>query len=101
LEQKVERVVDTTFGSAEKIKAQAADALDDAARKLREMSITAKGEDVKAVLKDTEAKISELKSQAGRDVEPVEDFITEHPLVSIALAAGMGLLLGSLLTRRD
>jgi ElaB/YqjD/DUF883 family membrane-anchored ribosome-binding protein len=97
----MERAVETTFGSAEKVKVQTADALEEAARKLREMSIAAKGEDVKAVLSDTEAKINELKSKVSKKVEPVEDFITEHPFVSIALAAGVGLLIGSLLTRRD
>ncbi|HTX43622.1 MAG TPA: hypothetical protein VMC61_02750 [Methanocella sp.] len=97
----MERVVDTTFGGAEKVKVQTADALEEAARKLRELSMTAKGEDVKAVLSDTEAKIDELKAQVSHQVEPFEDFITEHPFVSLALAAGVGLLIGSLLTRRD
>ncbi len=80
---------------------QAADTLEEAARKLREMSITAKGEDVKAVLHDTGVRIDELKAEVSKKVEPVEDFITEHPFVSIALAAGVGLLIGSLLARRD
>jgi ElaB/YqjD/DUF883 family membrane-anchored ribosome-binding protein len=93
--------VETTFGSAEKVKVQAADALEEAAKKLREMSITAKGEDVKAVLGDTEARIGELRDQISKKVEPVEDFITEHPFMSVALAAGAGLLIGALLTRRD
>jgi len=97
----VERAVDTTFGGAEKVKVQAADTLEEAARKLREMSITAKGEDVKAVLHDTGVRIDELKAEVSKKVEPVEDFITEHPFVSIALAAGVGLLIGSLLARRD
>ncbi len=101
MEQNVERAVDTTFGGAEKVKVQAADALEEAARKLREMSITARGEDVKAVLHDTEVRIGELKSDISKKVEPVEDFITEHPFVSIALAAGVGLLIGSLLARRE
>jgi ElaB/YqjD/DUF883 family membrane-anchored ribosome-binding protein len=101
LEQNVESAVDTTFGSAEKVKVQAADALEEASKKLREMSITAKGEDVKAVLNDTEARLGELKDQISKKVEPVEDFITEHPFMSVALAVGAGLLIGSLLTRRD
>ncbi len=97
----MERAVETTFGGAEKVKVQAADTLEEAARKLREMSITAKGEDVKAILSDTEARIDELRGQVSKKVEPVEDFITEHPFVSIALAAGVGLMIGALLTRRD
>jgi len=101
LEQNVERVVDNTFGSAEKVKVQAADALEEAAKRLRDMSIAARGEDVKAVLNDTEAKIDHLKAEVGHKVEPMEDFITDHPFMSIAIAAGAGLLIGSLLTRRD
>lgn len=101
MEPIIEHAVDTTFENAEKIKLQAAEALEEAARKLREASITARGEDVKAILNDTEARIDQLKSQVGKQVEPIEDFITDHPLMSVAIAAGAGLLIGSLLTRRD
>jgi ElaB/YqjD/DUF883 family membrane-anchored ribosome-binding protein len=94
-------VVDTTFGSAEKAKTQAADILDETARKVREMSMTAKGEDVKAVLDDAGAKLEKLRADVGHQVEPVEDFIVEHPFMSIAIACGAGLLIGALLTRRD
>lgn len=97
----MERAVDSTFGGAEKVKIQAADALEEAARKLRETSITAKGEDVKAILNDAEARIDGLKAQVSHGVEPVEEFITDHPLMSVAIAAGAGLLIGSLMTRRD
>lgn len=101
MEQHMERVVDTTFGSAEKVKVQAADAMEETAKKLREMSITARGEDVKAILNDTGAKIHELSMQISKKVEPVEDFITEHPFMSVAIAAGAGLMIGSLLSRRE
>lgn len=97
----MERVVDTTFGSAEKVKVQAADAMEETAKKLREMSITARGEDVKAILNDTGAKIHEFSMQISKKVEPVEDFITEHPFMSVAIAAGAGLMIGSLLSRRE
>ncbi len=101
MEQHVERVVETTFGSAENVKTQTADALEEAARKLRELSISAKGEDIKAVLNETGVKIDKLKAEMGHKVEPVEDFITEHPFMSIAIAAGAGILIGALLVRRD
>lgn len=97
----MEHAVDKTFGGAEKLKVQAADTLEEAARKLREMSITATGEDIKAVLNETGARIDTLKGDMGRKVEPVEDFITEHPFMSIAIAAGAGILIGALLIRRD
>lgn len=101
MEQNVKRVVDTTFEGAEKVKAQAADVLEEAARKLREMSITAKGEELKAVLDDAGEKIERLRAEAGHKVEPVEGFIKEHPLMSIVIAAGAGALAGALLARRD
>ena len=101
MEQHVEHAVDTTFGSAEKVKVQTADALEEAARKLRELSMAAKGEEIKAVLNDTGDKIEKLKAEMGEKVQPMEDFITEHPFMSIAIAAGAGLLIGSLVARRD
>lgn len=93
--------INTAFGGADTVKNQTADALDDAARKLRELSMTATGEDVKAVLDDAEAKILRLKGDFGQKIEPVGEFIEEHPLMSIAIAAGAGLLIGALLVRRD
>ena len=63
--------------------------------------MTARGEDVKAILNDAEARIDSLKAQVSHSVEPVEEFITDHPLMSVAIAAGAGLLIGSLMTRRD
>lgn len=97
----MEHAVDTTFGSAEKVKVQTADALEEAARKLREMSMTAKGEDIKAVLNDTGDRIDQLKAEMGEKVQPVQDFVTEHPFMSIAIAVGAGLLIGALVVRRD
>lgn len=101
MEQNVESVMDTTLESAEKVKARAADALEEAARKLREMSITAKGEELKAALDEAGEKIEKLKAEVGHRVEPVEGFIKEHPFMSIAIAAGAGALAGALLARRE
>ncbi len=102
MEQHVEQLVDTSFASAERAKIQAADAFEDAARRLREMSVTGKGEDVKALLNELDAKTGELKSQVEKKVEPVEDFIHEHPFMTVAIAIGAGFLIGSLLaSRRD
>ena len=94
--------MDTTFAGAEKAKLQAADAFEEAARRLREMSVTGKGDDVKALLNELETKTSDLKAEVGKKVEPVEDFIHEHPFMTVAIAVGAGLLIGSLLaSRRD
>jgi ElaB/YqjD/DUF883 family membrane-anchored ribosome-binding protein len=102
LEQNVEQLVDTTFGGAEKAKIQAADAFEEASRRLRGMSMTGKGDEVKALLNELDAKTGELKSQVEKKVEPVEDFIHEHPFMTVAIAVGAGFLIGSLLaSRRD
>jgi ElaB/YqjD/DUF883 family membrane-anchored ribosome-binding protein len=102
LEQNVEQLVDTTFSGAEKAKLQAADAFDEASRRLRELSMTGKGDEVKAILNELDAKTDELKSQVGKKIEPVEDFIHEHPFMTVAIAVGAGFLIGSLMaSRRD
>jgi ElaB/YqjD/DUF883 family membrane-anchored ribosome-binding protein len=98
----VEHLVDTTFAGAERAKVQAADALEDAARRLRETSMADKGENVKAILSDLDTKTKELKSGVYEKVEPIEDFIYEHPFMTIAIAVGAGFLIGSLVvSRRD
>ncbi len=48
--EKIERILDTTVKKADQVKAQTATALEDAARKLREVDISAKSEDVKRIL---------------------------------------------------
>jgi ElaB/YqjD/DUF883 family membrane-anchored ribosome-binding protein len=97
LEQNVEHLVDTTFSGAEKAKIQAADAFEEASRRLRGMSMADKGEEVKALLNELDAKTGELKSQVGNKVDSLEDFIQEHPFMTVAVAVGAGVLIGSLL----
>lgn len=89
--------MDTTFAKAEKAKVNAADAFEEAARRLRETSVTGKGEDVKAILNELEAKTTQLKAEVEETVAPVEDFITDHPFMTVAIALGAGFLIGSLI----
>lgn len=98
--QNVERVVDTTVARAEGVKVQTADALEEAARKLRETNVAARGDEVKAILNDLETRTAELRSEVEKKVEPVETFITEHPFASVMIAVGVGFMIGTLL-RRD
>jgi ElaB/YqjD/DUF883 family membrane-anchored ribosome-binding protein len=100
LEQHIEQLVDTSFASAEKAKVQAADAFEEASIRLRGIKMTGKGDEVKALLNDMDAKASELKSQVEKKVEPIGDFIYDHPFVTVAVAVGAGLLIGSILTSR-
>lgn len=101
MEQHIEHAVDKTFGGAEKVKVQTAEALEETAKKLKDTNMTGTGDDVKAVLNEAGVKIDKLKGDVSQKVEPVEDFITEHPFFSIAIAAGAGILIGALLVRRD
>jgi ElaB/YqjD/DUF883 family membrane-anchored ribosome-binding protein len=84
---------------ADNMKVQTADTLEELARKLREADLSLKGDEVKAMLSDAEARINELKTDIGRKVEPVENFIVDHPFTSIMIAAGVGFMVGSLASR--
>jgi ElaB/YqjD/DUF883 family membrane-anchored ribosome-binding protein len=54
-------------------------------------------EDDNAMLKKLEGQLNELKSHYAAKVEPVEKVICEHPIPSVLVAAGAGLLLGVLI----
>lgn len=99
---KAERFVDTTVAKADSMKAHTADALVEAARKLREADLGTRGDEVKAIIDDIEARTAQLKAEVDRKVEPVETFIVEHPLASVMIAMGIGFMVGSLMApRRD
>jgi ElaB/YqjD/DUF883 family membrane-anchored ribosome-binding protein len=101
-------MVNSGVASADKLKIQTADALEDAARKLRKTDVAAKGEDVKNILHDVEHRVNVFKAEVGAEyqrieadyhkrVEPVEHVIIDHPIPSVLIAAGFGLLIGMLL----
>jgi ElaB/YqjD/DUF883 family membrane-anchored ribosome-binding protein len=94
--EKVEKMVDTTVAKADSLKVQTADALEETARKLRETDLSVKGDEVKAMLSDAESRINMLRGDVEKKVEPVETFIVEHPFASVAIAVGMGFMVGSL-----
>ncbi|WP_231844825.1 DUF883 C-terminal domain-containing protein [Methanocella arvoryzae] len=98
---KAERLVDTTVSRADEMKLHTAEALAEAARKLREADLGSKGQEVKAIIDDIEARTAELKAEVDKKVEPVETFIVEHPFASVMIAVGIGFMVGSLMTRRD
>jgi ElaB/YqjD/DUF883 family membrane-anchored ribosome-binding protein len=97
--ENVERIVNTTVARADSLKVSTADALEEAARKLREADLSGRGEDVKAAISDAEARIDQLKADIGKKVEPMETFIVDHPLASVLIAVGVGFIVGSLITR--
>ena len=99
--ENVERMVNTTVAKADSLKVQTADALEEAARKLREADLSTRGEDIKAALNDAESRIIRLREGFSEKVEPMETFIVEHPIMSVAMAVGVGFLVGALVSRRD
>lgn len=101
MEEQVGKIVDTTVSKAVNVKVQTAEALEDAARKIRQADLEGRGEDVKAILHDLEVRTEHLKAEVDKKVEPVETFIVEHPLASVMIAVGVGFIVGSLMTRRD
>jgi len=96
--ENVNRMVDTTVGKADSMKVQTADALAELARKLREADLSGKGDDIKAALTDAEARLNAMSKEIGEKVEPAETFIIEHPFTSVLIAAGVGFMIGSMMS---
>jgi ElaB/YqjD/DUF883 family membrane-anchored ribosome-binding protein len=103
-----ERMVNAGVAGADHLKIQTAEALEDAARKLRRADVSARGEDVKQILLDVEDRVNLFKADVGagyhrmeagyhQGVEPVENIIIDHPIPSVLIAAGLGVLIGMLL----
>jgi ElaB/YqjD/DUF883 family membrane-anchored ribosome-binding protein len=89
-------------------KLQTADALEEAARKLRIADVSARSEDVNQILRDVEDRVNQFKADVGhgyhnmeadynKKVEPVEHIICDHPIPAVLIAAGIGALIGMLL----
>jgi ElaB/YqjD/DUF883 family membrane-anchored ribosome-binding protein len=89
-------------------KIQTAEALEEAARRLRTADLSARGDDVRQILSDVEDRVNQFREDVGegyhrmeadynRKVEPVEHIICEHPIPAVLIAAGIGALIGMLL----
>jgi len=107
-ENTVDQMVNKGFSGAEHMKLQTADALEDAARKLRSADMSTHGEDIKHILHDAEAKMNKLKEEAGakyremeaeyhKKVEPVETIISDHPIPAVMVAMCVVFLFGMLI----
>lgn len=102
---KIDEIVDKTVEKADSVKVHAADSLSDASQKMRAADINARGEEFKHFVNDLDARRAQIGSEIGHRAEPVETFIKEHPFTSVLIAAGVaagvGVLIGSLISRRD
>ena len=105
-----EKMKDLTNPKTDHLKAQTADALEEAARKLRNVDMSEKTDDVRKILQDVESRMTRFRDEAGvefekieaeyhKKVEPVENIITTHPIPSVLIAAGIGVLIGALISR--
>ncbi len=71
--------------------------MEDAARRLRETDVSAKGEDIRHILQDVEVRVNQFRADVGagyhrmeadyhKRVEPVEHVIIDHPIPSVLIA---------------
>jgi ElaB/YqjD/DUF883 family membrane-anchored ribosome-binding protein len=109
-ENTVDKMVNKSVSGADQMKIQTAEALEQAARKLRSADIAMHGDEVKHVLHDAEARIHQFKEEVGvkyhemeaeyqKKVEPVETIISDHPIPAVMVALGVGFLFGMLISK--
>jgi ElaB/YqjD/DUF883 family membrane-anchored ribosome-binding protein len=96
--------------TTDQIKIQTAEALEEAARKLRIADVSARNEDIRNILRDVEDRVNQFKADAGHNykkmetnyhnaLEPVENVIVDHPIPSVLIAACIGALIGFLISK--
>ncbi|MDH7594277.1 MAG: hypothetical protein QHG99_08015 [Methanomicrobiales archaeon] len=106
--EKMEKIIEETSMKADQLKKQTAEALEEAAKRLRESGLSLKTEDVKRIIRDVEERMSMLREEVGTGIqkmeseyharaEPVEKIIAGHPIPAVLVAAGLGFLLGALI----
>ena len=101
----INRIIDAKVGNADVLKIQTAEAFEEAARKLRMADVSAK-----QILQDVEDRVNQFRADVGagyhtmeadyhKKAEPVEHIITDHPIPSVLIAAGIGALIGMLILK--
>jgi ElaB/YqjD/DUF883 family membrane-anchored ribosome-binding protein len=106
----IDRMVNKGYSGADHVKLQTAEALEEAARKLRSVDMSTQREDVKHILHDAEARIDQFKEEVGvkyhemeadyhKKMEPVETIISDHPIPAVLIAIGVGFLFGMLICK--
>jgi ElaB/YqjD/DUF883 family membrane-anchored ribosome-binding protein len=94
------------LAGADRIKLQTADALEEAARKLRSADV----EDVEDIVLNVESRMDRLKRDVGvkyhemevdyhAQMEPVETMISDHPIPAVLIAVGLGFLVGMVICK--
>lgn len=108
----INRMADKGFSDANHLKNQTIDALEEAARKLRNADISVSRENVENILHGVQDQMDVYKEEIGTKyhemeveyhnrVEPVENIICDHPIPAVMVALGIGFLFGLLMSRHD
>lgn len=106
----IDRMTGRGVSEADHIKLQTIEALEEAARRLRNTDVSVSGEDVKTILHGVQDKMDHFRDEIGakyheaeaeykKKVEPVEHMICDHPIPAVVVAVGFGFLLGMLISR--
>jgi len=107
-----EETINKVASGADQLKNQTIDALEEAARKLRNADVSVSREHVENILHGVQdqvevykeeigAKYHEMEAEYHKQVEPVENIICDHPIPAVMVALGIGFLFGMLVSRRD
>jgi ElaB/YqjD/DUF883 family membrane-anchored ribosome-binding protein len=105
-------MAEDSISGTDHLKNQTIEALEEAARKLRNSDISVNRENVENILHGVQeqmdvykeqigAKYHEMEEQYHQQVEPVENIICDHPIPAVMVALGIGFLFGMLVSRRD
>jgi ElaB/YqjD/DUF883 family membrane-anchored ribosome-binding protein len=105
-----DKMVTVGDASVNSYKIKTAEALEEAARKLRRADISVKDEDVRNILSDVESSVNQFRTEVSagyerieadyhKKVEPLERIIIEHPIPAVLIAAGIGVLIGMLILK--
>lgn len=111
-ENTIDRLAEKGISEADHLKNQTIDALEEAARKLRNADMSVSREHVQTILHNVQdqmdvykeeigAKYHEVEEKYHQQVEPVENIICEHPIPAVMVALGIGFLFGMLVSRHD
>ena len=109
-DETVERIPAKGFSGAENLKLQTAEALEEAARRLRSADMSVNDAEVQNILHNVHDRVENLKEEIGtkyhemeveyhKRAEPVENIICEHPIPAVLVALGVGVLCGMLISK--
>jgi ElaB/YqjD/DUF883 family membrane-anchored ribosome-binding protein len=105
-------MAENSISGTDHLKNQTIEALEEAARKLRNSDISVNRENVENILHGVQdqmdvykeqigAKYHEMEEEYHKQVEPVENIICDHPIPAVMVAMGIGFLFGMLISRHD